>query len=1071
MARSGRSSSNNYSRNSLKNQDSSKSRSSAAAAASGYAKRHARKAARSTGRSEDVYEYAPEKVRRSKIALDLDREEEMDAGLGFPGGNDEVEDFRLKARLIGENEEDEKIDSEDDEEIDSDAAFDEDDDERFAGFFTKKVQLLTSSTVNTSLNQSLQILKKKLSKKASVHFADVNLNEDDEDVELQEVRQDVSEAEVEEEESGEDDEFINVLDILDGKGEPLHDEDNDPSSASSRVKIPPDHTSDEDMNSEEFEDREDKEEDEDEAEEEDRISISLSEAENEAAGALDDLQTFISSLDPSSSSGKKRKTDEEPERPRKRRAVKERTEAGVESEFRTQSAGLSLSDLLAPLGQSSLEKSVKVLQPSGGHISSRKKKPQTLSVPLPQRTQERLDREAAYEQTKAEVDKWSATMKRISEAEHLSFPLQTQSQGKVSNLELAAKFKPSTALETKVSSLLTSANLATDASVLETEENILKTAAVSVEDVAERRRELRRMRELMFRAEVKAKRVKKIKSKVYRRLKRKEKGDVADDGDDGEEELSEERQLKMEMERARERATLKHKNTGKWAKKMLNRTGYGEGDDDDNMRGGRQEIEEMLSRGEKLRRKIHGKGSDDDSQSGSEDDQEQDSGVETESAFNELRALSKDDGADVVESERNKGKSVFEMKFMKDAMARKQAETIQTVDDFIKEMGEDDGHHSDSEAEFTQDNLDSGVVVSRTGGRIVLQPTARRSEHPGRTFSVASEETSSSTLKSTDFPTSTPLSPSEKTSRPVLSQPVSSELRSPGTPANPWLVPSANVSSRTTRKKNEVVVDKDSSQTTKSRHKLKKQAKKTEEEKARAKDDALVEIEMDRVLTVSEAQQGQKKNVASKAILNNTRQNQPKKKGKTQAPPSSGAVSDDDDSDSDNSEVEEQEKMLLTKGKKVKAVKAFEQRELVARAFAGDNVVRDFEEAKRREIAQDAPTEVDTTLPGWGSWGGTGVHKGAAKPYLIKKIAGIDPKSRADYNKSHVIISEKRDKKAAKYQVPDLPYPYTSKAQFDRRMQQPLGPEWNTRVGFQKGTLPKVVKKMGTVIDPLEKLS
>ena len=39
----------------------------------------------------------------------------------------------------------------------------------------------------------------------------------------------------------------------------------------------------------------------------------------------------------------------------------------------------------------------------------------TLAAPLPQRTQERIDREAAYEQTKTEVDKWSATMKRIKE--------------------------------------------------------------------------------------------------------------------------------------------------------------------------------------------------------------------------------------------------------------------------------------------------------------------------------------------------------------------------------------------------------------------------------------------------------------------------------------------------------------------------------------------------------------------------------------------------------------------------------------------------------------------------------
>ncbi|KAJ3912579.1 Utp14-domain-containing protein [Lentinula edodes] len=1060
MARSGRTSSNNQSRPTFKNQSFSKCKSSAATAVSGYAKRHERKAAKSAGRFEDVYEYAPGKVRRSKIALDLDRDEEMDAGPLGNGGEDDMEDIRMKARLIGENEEDEKIDSEDDEEIDSDAAFDDDDDERFAGFFTKK---------------------KKASKQVSTTFADVDLNEDEDedededDAEPQEFERDNGDEDNEDgEESGEDDEFINVLDILDGRGEPLNDEDNDAPPASFRGKLPSAQGGDEEMeDSADEEDEEDEKEvdDQDEAEEDDRISISLSEAEDEADGALDDLQTFISSLNPTSSGSRKRKADgEEPEHSRKRRIIKERTEAGVESEFRTQS--LSLNDLLSPLGQSSLEKSVKVLQSqSGGNATSsgKKKKPQTLSVPLPQRTQERLDREAAYEQTKEEVDKWSATMKRISEADHLSFPLQAQPQGKVSNLELAAKFKPSTALETTISSLLSSANLATDASVLETEENILKTNAISVEDVAERRRELRQMRELMFRAEVKAKRVKKIKSKVYRRLKRKEKEAVDRNDDGSEEELTEERRLKLEMERARERATLKHKNTGKWAKKMMSRGGYGEGGDDDDIRGGRQEIEEMLSRGEKLRRKIQGRGSDDDdSQSESEEDGEDDSGAGVESAFNELRALSKTD-ADPLESEGKQGKSVFEMKFMKDAMARKQADTSRIVDDFVKEVGGDEGHFSDGEVRSTQDDPDSGVIVSRTGGRMVLQPTAKGSEHPTRTFSVASEETSSSTLKSTDFPTPTPPSPlistSEKnSSRPALSQPFFSNTKSSTSASvNPWLVPSSSSGAGKPgpKKKNEIVVDKDSSQTTKSKHKLKKQNKKTEEEKARVKDDAVVEIELENVLAAPNVSKGQEEAPAISAVT--TSKNKSKRKGKAQI--------SDKDSDSNDSEVEEQEKMLRMKGKKAKATKAFEQRELVARAFAGDNVVKEFEEAKRREIAMDAPTEVDTTLPGWGSWGGDGVRKGAPKPHLIKKIAGIDPKSRADYNKAHVIISEKRDKKASKYLVPDLPYPYTSKAQFDRRMQQPLGPEWNTRVGFQRGTLPKVVKKMGTVIDPLDKLS
>ena len=95
-----------------------------------------------------------------------------------------------------------------------------------------------------------------------------------------------------------------------------------------------------------------------------------------------------------------------------------------------------------------------------------------------------------------------------------------------------------------------------------------------------------------------------------------------------------------------------------------------------------------------------------------------------------------------------------------------------------------------------------------------------------------------------------------------------------------------------------------------------------------------------------------------------------------------------------------------------------------------------------------------------GSWGGTGTKKAASKPFLIKKVAGINPRTREDYGKAHVIISEKRDKKAAKYTVKDLPYPYTSKAQHERSLQTPIGTEWNTRLGFQRGTLPRVVKKV-----------
>ncbi|KAK1223331.1 hypothetical protein PQX77_013808 [Marasmius sp. AFHP31] len=1050
--------------------------------ASGYAKRQARKAAKSgEGKSadrfdDDIYEYAPEQesdtrtARRSKVALDLDKDEELGAGFGFGGDGEQdmdVDDLRMKARLLGEGD---TVDTDDDEEIDSDAAFEESDEERFAGFFGGKKKGSKS--------------KKGTKQKSKVRFAEVDLNEDeeeDEDLGRQKPVADGSESSEEEEESGEDDEFIDVLDILDGRGEP-QDEDEDTAKVS-KVSPPKQKPQDSEDGSDDGQDEDDEDEDE---EDDENISISLSDAEDDAAGALDDLQNFVSSLDPSSTTSKKRRADDgeehsgeptETTQPKKRRILKEQTEAGEENEFRTRSAGLTLTDLLAPLSNSgtttpSFEKSLKALHSSSSKGKG-KKTTHTLSAPLPQRAQERIDREAAYEQTKTEVQKWSAAMKRIQEAEHLSFPLQPkETQGRTSNLELAAKFKPTTALESTISSLLASANLATDSSVLQTEENLLKAQPLSIEEVQQRRNELRKMRELMFRAEVKAKRVKKIKSKVYRRLKRKEreKGDVDMDMEDVDEE---EARLRHETERARERATLRHKNTGKWAKKMMKRGGYDEdeGDEDGPVRSGRQEMEDMLARGETLRRKIAGKDEDEDDDSGSDSDEDGEGGLH--GAFDELRALrDEEERQDDDSVKQKKSGTIFDMKFMKDAEARKRQEARAMADDFIREMGEEAGLEGEGDDGADNANAEgNGVLVSRSGGRMVFRPGTTPTIVSRPTVEKAPSDVSS-TLKSASI-TSTPPSPtftttlmeatsSASSKRPLLSSETSQPTENPAN-SNPWLATTS--SAKAHRKNNEIVVDKDSSLMTKSKNKLKKNATKKEEAKARERDDAVVEIQADAVL---------KATTGKDVKLNGKPKGKGKEKTKGKQVQVQGEEGNDQLSDSDsdlNPEVEAQEAALLAKkAKKGKGPTAFEQRDLVARAFAGDNVVKDFEEAKRREMAMDAPKEVDTTLPGWGSWGGNGTTKAPRKPHLIKKVAGISPESRADYKKSHVIISEKRDKKAAKYLVNDLPYPYTSKAQFERRMEQPLGPEWNTRTGFQKGTLPKVVKKMGTVIDPLEKL-
>ncbi|RPD64660.1 Utp14-domain-containing protein [Lentinus tigrinus ALCF2SS1-7] len=1025
----------------------------------GYAKRQSLKSKVLGPKISDVYEYQQEKVRRAKVKPLLEKDEVV----GYRGRESESEDEEgaggkrreVRPRLVGENDDD-GIGEDEDEDIDSDEAFDESDEERFAGFsFSHKAKPKAKSKAK----------QKAHSEGRSVRFAEVDLNEDSDDQDDEEDAEmsEGSEEEEEEEEEGDPSEFIDVLDVLDGRGEP-EDEDNMGHieeqdrlrGKAGRVGADPgSEDEDEDMDDEDAGSEEDEEEDDDD--EGDHL-VSASEDEEGGGGdvALQELETFVSGLD----AGQKRKAPGEDEtadtdgasRARKRRVLPERTEAGVENEFAAALSGgkLNLDDLLAPLeGQSSnlqsLKKSAKVLASTSGKIK-------TLSAPLPQRTAERLDREAAYEQTKGEVDKWKATMQRIQEAEHLSFPLQAEPKSRTSNLELAAKFKPTTELESAVDKLLKSARLREN-EIAQTES--LKMNNLSVEEVAARRAELAKMRDLMFRAEAKAKRIAKIKSKTYRRIKKKERARLAEKlGEAEDDDLDdEEARLKREVERARERATLRHKNTGKWAKAMKAR---GELDEDQ-----RRDINEMLDRGEKLRRKIQGQGSSDEE---SEDDDESDEGEGEEGvsrirakAFDELAAL---DANEPEALEEKKGKSIFEMKFMKDAMAREQRKANEMVDDFVREMG---GGDPDDEEIVEQDaGQPQDVTVQRVGGRVVYRPGALNTAV--RPVGSLASDTSSVTLRSTDFP---PEAHAELSASPPGSPDVQRPVPLSTAKSNPWLTQASGSSKAQT--KHEVAVSKASAAADKSKHKLRKRAQKRLEEKEKAQEDAAVDISLSTVMTLSEPS---KAGESSKSVAQPSSTTAKAKKAQPQTQ-ASQAGADDSDSDA-NSELDEQERLAALKkqrkGKgKANGVKAFEQRDLVALAFAGDNVVQDFEETKRREMAEDAPKEIDTTLAGWGSWGGAGTKKAAPKPHLVKKVAGIDPTSRADYKKAHVIISEKRDKKAAKYLVKDLPYPYTSKAQFERSMEVPLGTEWNTRLGFQRATLPKVVTKMGQLITPLEK--
>ena len=81
----------------------------------GYAKRKSLKG-KALADASDVYEYQAEKVRRGKVKLDLEKDEMQ--GIAGDGSDDEGSvSGRVRPRLVGDDDEDDRIGSDEDEEI------------------------------------------------------------------------------------------------------------------------------------------------------------------------------------------------------------------------------------------------------------------------------------------------------------------------------------------------------------------------------------------------------------------------------------------------------------------------------------------------------------------------------------------------------------------------------------------------------------------------------------------------------------------------------------------------------------------------------------------------------------------------------------------------------------------------------------------------------------------------------------------------------------------------------------------------------------------------------------------
>jgi len=583
-----------------------------------------------------------------------------------------------------------------------------------------------------------------------------------------------------------------------------------------------------------------------------------------------------------------------------------------------QKAKISLADLgLAGVKDVHIKKSLKLMNKEEKATKSGSSK--KLAVPLAKRQQDRLDRSAAYEKTTETLDRWIDTVKHNRRAEHLVFPLaQNAHDAGLDNGELMPLTGKTagTELEQTILAIMEESGLGPTAKAEKKSENtdVEGQEGPTMAEQIELARQRRKDRELHSREAVRAKRIKKIKSRAYRRIHRKE---LRHEEEANHQALAEAGELDSDDERdaqdrrrALERVGTRHRES-KWAK-LGKKAGRAVWDDD--FRTG---LTEMAQQKDELRRRVEGraKGSDD-----GEDDEDMsgDSGGSDDEG-DRRRLLKQLDQAAAYDNDEPRS-GLMAMKFMKRGEAERKRENDDLVDEIRREL--------DSDAEGNeQEEIDIG----------------RREYGMGKPATPAVNPFLPSS-KSKDSAISNSVTPKSIGASQTLALP--EREPSPAAPgaAGAW------------------------SQAVKSGPKSKKIPK--------GRDDEL--------------------DLSNAAML----ATKPSKTSKPK-PATNGSTDVQTQEESEDEDT-------------IHLPMAIRDQELIKRAFAGEDVVGDFEREKAEVEQEDEEKEIDNTLPGWGGWVGEGVSSRELKRHkgrFITKVEGVRQKDRKDFKMKGVIISERRIKK------------------------------------------------------------
>lgn len=670
------------------------------------------------------------------------------------------------------------------------------------------------------------------------------------------------------------------------------------------------------------------------------------------------------------------------------------------------------------------------------------KQGQATPAPLAKVVADRTQRQIAYTDQSKQISGWTKAVQDNRQAETLDF--KPKERLEVTRDSLVDKFEPTTDFEKEIHQALEEAGQQDEEAILKAEEAALQddlgANKLTMEEYKKRRGQLAQMRALLFYHEQKRHQMKKIKSKKYRRIRKKQRervkegemeAAIEDDAD-----LANELKHKEEVSRIQERMTLAHKNTSKWAKRILKR---GKNVDVDTRRA----LSAQLKRGDDLRKKMMGDQQDSDHDSGDED------------LVESARKVLADTSEDVDPTHGKAG--LFKLSFMQKGIqkqreraheeARKLLSELESNerDDYDDAMGNDVEDETQKQKEKSASAKEMNQVLKK--GELVASSLEFGNSNSIATsgnieieLPVNDEEDRDAAEESSDAPKQDGALPSEHMSTLAVSG-----VSTPKKTSNEKQAGSSN--------------------------------KKRKKASSAPTEAAIDEAEANPWMVPAEASA-----TSSESAKKAKRKSGVSKSGIVDV---DGAVDILDAGKSSDTGKSDTTKTMTASNTDAgeKKITMLSQEELVRRAFAGPSVKEaeeEFQLEKERMASHDDPTrkskkEDKKDVDGWGSWTG----KGAVAPpprwsKLPKKLQAPkkepEKRKRKDDRKPNVILNEKRIKKTANsFMLGDIPYPYSSRAEYEQAMTGGVGKEWNVTSAYKNMTRPEILTRSGKMIQPISK--